>query len=196
MTDRDEAEDRAFAARIRRAYLETPVPGAESRARIVAAVRAAGRPRRHLLAAWLAPRTFTVRPVAAFAAGIALVAAGALLARWLVSPPSTRPAGDTATTADVAATAETARSIRFVFVDPRATRVALVGDFNGWDVTATPLRPGPEAGTWSVDVPLPPGWHSYAFVIDGGQWRHDPHAPLAPPDDFGVPRSVVVVEGV
>jgi 1,4-alpha-glucan branching enzyme len=70
--------------------------------------------------------------------------------------------------------------------------VALVGDFNGWDEAATPMRHDAN-NTWSVTVPLAAGWHAYAFVLDGAQWIHDPRAPLAPADEFGGPRSVVVV---
>jgi 1,4-alpha-glucan branching enzyme len=69
--------------------------------------------------------------------------------------------------------------------------VALVGDFNDWDATATPLRSA--SGAWSVAVRLVPGRHSYAFVLDGVRWIADPLAPPAPDDDFGSPGSVVTV---
>src|SRR5512132_1066502 len=32
------------------------------------------------------------------------------------------------------------RKVEFVFVAPSARNVSLVGDFNGWDATATPMR--------------------------------------------------------
>jgi hypothetical protein len=44
-----------------------------------------------------------------------------------------------------------------------------------------------------VDVPLAPGRHLYAFVVDGTRWTPDPNAPLAPGDDFGAPNSVIMV---
>jgi 1,4-alpha-glucan branching enzyme len=83
--------------------------------------------------------------------------------------------------------------IQFVFVAPKATSVSLVGDFNGWDVARTPLQPADGSGMWSVTLPLPPGRHRYAFVVDGTRWTLDPAAPRAVEDDFGSPNSVVTV---
>lgn len=71
------------------------------------------------------------------------------------------------------------------------TGVSLVGDFNDWDVTATPLSL--EGGVWSTTLPLPPGRHVYAFVINGKRWIADPRAPQAPDADFGRPGSVILV---
>lgn len=73
-----------------------------------------------------------------------------------------------------------------------AEEVAIVGDFNGWDEHATPMvRDG--AG-WSARVPLPPGRHVYAFVVDGNRWLVDPLAPQVPDAGFG-PANALVVEG-
>ncbi len=41
---------------------------------------------------------------------------------------------------------------------------------------------------WSVTVPLEPGVHDYAFVVDGEQWRPDPLAPSVD-DGFGGTNS-------
>lgn len=71
------------------------------------------------------------------------------------------------------------------------TGVSLVGDFNDWDVTATPLTL--EGGVWSTTLPLSPGRHVYAFVINGKRWITDPRAPQAPDADFGRPGSVILV---
>jgi hypothetical protein len=57
--------------------------------------------------------------------------------------------------------------------------VSLVGDFNGWDASATPMRRTDGRTTWSVAVQLPAGRHVYAFVVDGDAWVADPQAPLA-----------------
>ena len=72
------------------------------------------------------------------------------------------------------------------------TRVALVGEFNGWDPHATPLVRVGATGPGSRRCP-PPGRHIYGFVLDGSRWMPDPGAPLAPDDGFGAPGSVVVV---
>ena len=85
------------------------------------------------------------------------------------------------------------RIVQFVLVAPSASRVALVGDFNNWDAAATPLREASAEGVWSVTLPLTPGRHIYAFVVDDSKWVPDPSAARAPEDDFGVPNSVIVV---
>jgi 1,4-alpha-glucan branching enzyme len=56
-----------------------------------------------------------------------------------------------------------------------------------------PLRPTADGAVWSVTVPLTPGRHEYAFVVDGTDWVPDPAAPPAPGADFGEPNSVVTV---
>jgi hypothetical protein len=86
---------------------------------------------------------------------------------------------------------------RFMLVAPSAQHVALVGDFNDWDQAATTLQKvsASGAGLWTVEVSLPPGRYSYAFLVDGQRWVADPAAPRAVGDDFGRPSSVVTVRG-
>lgn len=81
--------------------------------------------------------------------------------------------------------------VQFVFVAPQAQRVAVVGDFNDWDVAATPLSSS--GGVWSGQLDVPFGRHEYAFVVDRERWVRDPNAPQAPADEFGVGYSVLVV---
>ena len=72
---------------------------------------------------------------------------------------------------------DTLRLVRFVMVAPTATRLALVGDFNGWDGRATPMLAVAEStGTWEATVALRAGAHRYAFVKDDSQWVADPGA--------------------
>ena len=85
--------------------------------------------------------------------------------------------------------------VRFVVAAPGAERVALVGDFNAWNIEATPLRASEEDGVWTVTVPLSAGRHEYAFVVDGERWLPDPNAPPAGTADFGPANSVVTVMG-
>ncbi|MBI2615603.1 MAG: isoamylase early set domain-containing protein [Gemmatimonadetes bacterium] len=146
--------------------------------RIMVHVRAHPRRRR----AWLfRSRTFSVTPLGllARAAVLAAIVAGATLA---VS--RSRPAPEV-----VGAT----NAVPFVLYAPGAQSVALVGDFNGWDKAATPLRATGSGGAWVVTVPLPPGRYRYAFLIDGTRWLADPGAPRAADDDFGTPNSVLTV---
>ena len=85
--------------------------------------------------------------------------------------------------------------VRFELAAPEAGRVTLVGDFNGWDRQATPMRRSRTAGSWTVSLPLERGRHTYGVVVDGVRWVPDPWAPLAPPDGVGGVNSVVVVAG-
>ena len=83
--------------------------------------------------------------------------------------------------------------VQFTLRDVRASQVTLVGDFNSWSQTATPLEPGTEPGTWSVTVPLSAGRHVYAFFVNG-KWMTDPRAQTAPDLDFGRANSVLIVQ--
>lgn len=85
------------------------------------------------------------------------------------------------------------QSVRFEVAAPGAAQVTLVGDFNDWNPAATPLRATRRNGVWSVTVPIAPGRHEYAFVVDGERWIPDPHAPRAAAADFGSANSVVTV---
>jgi hypothetical protein len=84
-------------------------------------------------------------------------------------------------------------TVRFEFTLPSTARkVALVGDFNGWDTGATPMVRDGSGRTWSARVPLEPGRHEYAFVVDGQRWVIDPLAPQVPDAGFGPTNAVVV----
>lgn len=149
-------------------------------ARVMAEVRL--QPRRPRVW-WLRPHTFSLTPLGmlARAAVLAAVVFGATLAGSRF-----RPAPDAAVTA-------ASSGVSFVIYAPGAQSVALVGDFNGWDTSATPLQLTGSGGAWVVTVPLPPGRYRYAFLIDGARWLADPGAPRAPDDDFGTPNSVLTV---
>jgi 1,4-alpha-glucan branching enzyme len=70
--------------------------------------------------------------------------------------------------------------VRVVFRLPNTTladRISVVGEFNDWDTTATPMilrRPDAE---WSATVVLEAG-HRYRFryLVDGKHWLNDWHA--------------------
>jgi hypothetical protein len=82
---------------------------------------------------------------------------------------------------------------QFVLDAPRASRVALVGDFNAWDASVTQLARPSANGIWTVTVPLSAGRHTYAFMIDDTVWTLDPRAPKTHDPDFGTASSVVLV---
>ena len=97
--------------------------------------------------------------------------------------------------APVGATTASGDAVRFDLMLPNAAQeVALVGDFNGWDEHATPMVRRRDDGAWSAKVPLSPGRHVYAFVIDGRRWLVDPLAPQVPDGGYG-PANAVIVDG-
>jgi len=94
--------------------------------------------------------------------------------------------------ASVVADAERALPVQFVLDLPSAHTVSVVGDFNDWTVDQAPMKKFAN-GAWSITLPVKPGRHEYAFVIDGTRWMADPRAPKARDNDFGKPGSVIVV---
>ncbi len=172
--------------------------------------RGAGAGRRRVAALWSwlrEPRTLQLSPLGGLLGlgGLATAALVAVVAVRdggngpLANAPATVATGVPASVAPPAAPTTPAalpdvQVVQFVLVAPGARSVALVGDFNDWDSGATPLRAaGGGRRVWSVEVPLEPGRHRYAFVVDGEEWVADPAAPPAPGADFGEPSSVVTV---
>lgn len=84
-------------------------------------------------------------------------------------------------------------AVHFEIAAPLARRVSLVGDFDGWNPSALPMRRGAN-GTWVIEVRIAEGRHAFAFSVDG-RLTTDPTAALSSDDNFGVPSSVVVVNG-
>jgi len=91
--------------------------------------------------------------------------------------------------------AEGHEPVQFVLVAPTARSVAVVGDFNDWGLNDSALVATNHEGVWSVTAPVPTGVHRYAYVVNGKDWVADPSAPRSASDDFGMPSSVLVVEG-
>ena len=81
---------------------------------------------------------------------------------------------------------------QFVLDRPGAKRVTLVGDFNAWGDRPITLERESGSSLWTTTVPLAPGRHVYAFLVDSS-WTVDPRAPRAKDADFGVEGSVVIV---
>jgi hypothetical protein len=93
------------------------------------------------------------------------------------------------------AEAQGATVAQFVILQPTAASVSLVGDFNDWNSSSTPMRRAGSSGIWIVTVPLDPGRYRYAFLVDGATWVSDPSSPPALDDEFGPPSSVVTIGG-
>lgn len=127
----------------------------------------------------------------AMAAGIAALAVLSTLAinSRLTNGARTAPAPSVARATP---STDTVNLVRFVFVDPQARSVEIVGDFNEWTKGANKLQLSGAPGVWSVSVPLSPGRHEYAFIINGSRWVADPLA-IKSSDDFGTESSVIRV---
>lgn len=175
MREDDEAR---IGRQVEEAYRRAGTPSSGARDRLLERITHLPRPRR----AWSWGGMGAVPAGVAAAAAVVLVAAGALTLRAL--GPGTAVPGD----------AETPM-VRFELAASGAARVTLVGDFNGWDRQATPMRRAQAPDVWTVSVPLARGRHAYGFVVDGVRWVPDPAAPLAPEDGFGGVNSVVIVGG-
>ncbi|MEO8908942.1 MAG: isoamylase early set domain-containing protein [Gemmatimonadaceae bacterium] len=143
---------------------------------------------------WRTERVVRLSPIGALAlaAGISMFVALSTLAvgsrAWKQAPRS----NVAALTGSSAIRSDTVNLVRFVFVDANARRVELVGDFNEWSKGATELKPSGARGVWTVSVPLSPGRHEYAFIINGSRWVADPLA-VKSSDDFGTESSVIRV---
>lgn len=138
---------------------------------------------------WLRqPRMIAVSPLATLATAALLVAVAVWWRGATVHPVPPPPPAPTTAIGDGPA------SVQFVVLARGASSVSLVGDFNDWDAGRTPMRLTNQAGFWTVIVPLAPGRHRYAYLVNGRRWVADPAAPRAP-DDFGTPSSVVTVGG-
>lgn len=74
---------------------------------------------------------------------------------------------------------------------PQAKSVKLAADFTEWEKSPLDLRKS-EDGAWHAVVSLPPGEHSYRYIVDG-QWCDDPHPALRVPNPFGTNNAVVRV---
>ncbi|MDB4884250.1 MAG: glycoside hydrolase family 13 domain protein [Gemmatimonadetes bacterium] len=83
--------------------------------------------------------------------------------------------------------------VQLVLRAPAARRVSVVGDFNGWDASASAMTRDAASGLWSQTLTLRPGRHVYAFVVDDSIWIRDPRTPAANDADFGRPGSVLLV---
>lgn len=84
--------------------------------------------------------------------------------------------------------------VRVTFAMPAAIwadTIHLVGDFNNWNSTATPLRL--DDNSWNVTLELDPGSeYQYRYLINGQDWYNDWQADRYEPNEHGGDNSVVV----
>lgn len=193
--DAPEHDDAVIAARVAALYASTPAPSAAQIHACTRAVFAAAAKQRSQRLLGLPRKQWW------WGAAAAAVLITGTLRPWRGSVAS-READNAFTDATIAANALQGTitsladgEVRFDLRIPSGAReVAIVGDFNGWDQRATPMASHATNGTWSARVPLAPGRHVYAFVVDGQKWIVDPLAPQVPDEGYG-PANAVVIEG-
>lgn len=80
----------------------------------------------------------------------------------------------------------------FQIVLPEANSVTLMGDFNGWDHNANPMRKT-RTGVWKTELKLKAGEYQFRYLVNEYEWVNDDEAPVVP-NAFGTYNSLVKVE--
>jgi hypothetical protein len=143
------------------------------------------------------PRTVTVKPLgwSVLAASIALLAVLGVNRAVDDVRTASKPIVTAMFPKTHEAQAKAPQRVQFVLVAPEAKKVAVVGDFNGWDTKHAGYQAQHRGGgVWSVTAPVPIGHHRYSFVVDDSVWVADPMAPRVVDNDYGVANSAIVVE--
>jgi len=185
-------DDRELSRRVADAYPRVGPADASAKLRLMERLRRESQPR----AESPQPIPFLVwRPATAALATAASLLVGTVLGWYLHDRMGRQPPASelSPSIAEVPTTREV-RLVQFVLSAPKASQVTVVGDFNQWDPAATPMVRR-EGGAWTAAIPVAPGRHVYAFIVDGDRWVADPAAPMAPEDGFGIRNSVIVVGG-
>jgi hypothetical protein len=126
--------------------------------------------------------TLAVRPAyTLFAAAAVLVLAMVLSNQW---------SDRSSTTAAATQSGGEKVYVQFRLQTAEATDVRLAGSFTQWQPQYQLHETAP--GLWTVTLPLAPGVHDYAFIIDGQRWVTDPYA-AAVQDGFGGTNSRITL---
>ncbi len=72
-----------------------------------------------------------------------------------------------------------------------AKQAYVVGEFNNWDLTATPLRK--RKGVWKTTLKLEQGHeYQYRYFVNGVEWHNDHNADKYVPNNVDGDNSVVI----
>jgi 1,4-alpha-glucan branching enzyme len=92
-------------------------------------------------------------------------------------------------------TVKQSNQVKVTFVlphNPDQPRVSVVGDFNNWDPTATPLVKRPN-NTRSASVVLEPGQrYRFRYYAADGSWLNDDSADAYEPNEHGTHNCLVI----
>ena len=89
--------------------------------------------------------------------------------------------------------ARTTDGVRLTFSLDLDRPVSVVGDFNGWDPAAHPLKPRTN-GKRSAVVTLPAGGrHAFRYLAEGGHFFDDAHADGYEDNGYGGTHGLVVL---
>ena len=76
-----------------------------------------------------------------------------------------------------------------------AERVNLVGEFNDWDTTSTPMNRSRSDANWKATVDLQEGRrYRFRYLVDGKEWLNDWHADDHIENPYGSYDSIVDLE--
>lgn len=91
---------------------------------------------------------------------------------------------------------KTRRSCRVTFELPaevQANSAMLVGEFNDWNHSSTPMKRLKDGG-FTATISLKPGKeYRFRYLLDGDRWENDHAADRYLPNNHGSDDSVVVV---
>jgi hypothetical protein len=74
-----------------------------------------------------------------------------------------------------------------------AKSISAAGEFNDWDLQATPLKKS-KNGIWTATIDLEPGReYQFRYCIDGNVWVNDPEPDKSVPSGLGDTVNSVIV---
>jgi 1,4-alpha-glucan branching enzyme len=82
-------------------------------------------------------------------------------------------------------------SVTFEYENEKATKVALVGNFNNWNKDSDVMTK--ENNTWKITKELEAGTYEYQYVVDDTDWVVDPKTETTKNKYEGL-NSVIVVK--
>ena len=113
---------------------------------------------------------------------------------WRGGAPTSSVATSPSTVAPVVNVANSSiKTHQFLIVVPDAKKMVVIGDFNNWDATQTPMVRLNDKGLWSVSVRLQAGkLYQFQYVKDDTLRLNDPSLPQVS-SDFGSPNSALTI---